>query len=128
MQAAMDVVRREFGPEAVILHTRETAASKIWPWSRREAEVEVTAGRDVFATSRPGANRLPVAKPVTVAAPFTIGEMKFEPVRVAPPLETPRVPRTQTTRQPVIQGLATAPRISAPIITQQRSFSSANNR
>lgn len=128
MQAAMDVVRREFGPEAVILHTRETAASKIWPWSRRDAEVEVTAGRDVFSTSRSHSHRLPVAKAATVAAPFTIGEMKFEPVRVTPPLETPRVPRTQAARQPVIQGLATAPRISAPIITQTRSFSSANGR
>ena len=126
MQAAMDVVRREFGPEAVILHTRETAASKIWPWSKREAAVEVTAGRDVFATSRSGSQRLPVAKPV--ATPFTIGEMQFAPVRVAPPLETPRIPRSSATRQPVIQGLATPPKVSAPIITQRHSFSSAASR
>lgn len=128
MQQAMDVVRREFGPEAVILHTRETAASKVWPWSRRPAEVEVTAGRDVFASSRTSSQRLPVSRPAPVAAPFTIGEMKFEPVRVAPPLETPRVPRAQTGRQPVIQGLAAAANPGTPIITQQRSFSSAANR
>ncbi len=125
MQAAMDVVRREFGPEAVILHTRETAASRIWPWSRREAEVEVTAGRGVFANTRSESSRAPVAKPMPVAAPFTIGEMEFAPVRVAPPLETPRIPRTPAARQPVIQGLATAPRISAPIITQTASFSAS---
>ena len=54
MQEAMAFVRREFGPEAVILHTRETAASRIWPWSRQAAVVEVTAGRDVLVTSRSG--------------------------------------------------------------------------
>src|SRR5437016_2354595 len=57
MQEALAVVRDEFGPEAVILHTRETAASRIWPWSRRAAEVEVTAGRDVMVASKSGSRR-----------------------------------------------------------------------
>ncbi|MES2792705.1 MAG: flagellar biosynthesis protein FlhF [Planctomycetota bacterium] len=121
MQEAMDVVRREFGPEAVILHTRETAASKIWPWSKRAAEVEVTAGRGVSVVSRSEAARVPVASPAAVAIPFTIGEIPFAPVRITPPLETPRVPRSPANRQPTIQGLtgnssatAVMPRSFAP--------------
>ena len=51
MQEALAVVRQEFGSEAVILHTRQKAATRLWPWSRRAAEVEVTAGRDVLTTT-----------------------------------------------------------------------------
>lgn len=127
MQAAMDVVRREFGREAVILHTRETPASKIWPWSKREAVVEVTAGRDVFASSRTDNQRQSVVNPVAVATPFTIGELKIEPVRVAPPLETPRIPRTQSGRQPAMPGLANVAN-SVQIVTQQRSYTSTANQ
>ena len=125
MQAAMDVVRREFGPEAVILHTRETPGSRIWPWSKREAEVEVTAGRDVFVTPRSGAQRRSPASSEPVAAPFTIGEMTFEPVRVMPPLDTPRTPRTQSAREPA-QGSANAAN-NVQIVTQRRTYTSAAN-
>lgn len=44
MQAALDLVRRELGPEAVILHTRELPQSRFFPWKRTKERVEITAG------------------------------------------------------------------------------------
>src|SRR5688572_23508818 len=44
MQAALDIVRREMGQNAVILHTRQVDKRRLLPWSRRRQEVEVTAG------------------------------------------------------------------------------------
>ncbi|MDB5384665.1 MAG: hypothetical protein JWM11_311, partial [Planctomycetaceae bacterium] len=38
---ALNVVRRELGTEAVILQTRRTPTSRLWPWAR--CDVEVTA-------------------------------------------------------------------------------------
>lgn len=44
MQAALDLVRRELGPDAVILHTRELPQSRFFPWRRTTERVEITAG------------------------------------------------------------------------------------
>src|SRR5260370_800595 len=47
MQEALDIVRRELGPEAVILHTREIPQSRFLKWRKSAARVEVTAGTGV---------------------------------------------------------------------------------
>lgn len=116
MQEAMDVVRREFGSEAVILHTRETPASRLWPWSRRESSVEVTAGRDVLVTSRPVNRAATVATttapPVTVAAPFQLNLKSFEtrqPSAAVTPLRHPAAGLQVATQ---IVGLGTSPTIN----------------
>jgi flagellar biosynthesis protein FlhF len=46
MQAALDVVRREMGSDAVILHTRELPKSRWW-WKKTTEKVEITAGTGV---------------------------------------------------------------------------------
>jgi len=47
MQEALDIVRREMGPEAVILHTREIPQPRFLKWRRTSERVEVTAGTGV---------------------------------------------------------------------------------
>lgn len=53
MQEALDLVRRELGTDAVILHTREIAARGIFPWSRTPKKVEITAGLGVSVSTPP---------------------------------------------------------------------------
>src|SRR5258708_29779862 len=43
MQEALDIVRRELGPEAVILHTREIPQPRFLKWRSVKDRVEVTA-------------------------------------------------------------------------------------
>ena len=59
MQEALEVVRRELGPEAVILHTRQASRRRILPWLKRKQEVEITAG--VGVSVREPAARVRVA-------------------------------------------------------------------
>jgi flagellar biosynthesis protein FlhF len=47
MQEALDIVRRELGPEAVILHTREIPQPRFFKWRKSAERVEVTAGTGV---------------------------------------------------------------------------------
>lgn len=48
MQEALALVRRELGPEAAVLHTREVRSG----WLRRGRQIEVTASRGVNVPSR----------------------------------------------------------------------------
>jgi flagellar biosynthesis protein FlhF len=57
MQAALAIVRRELGTEAVILSTRQVTHRRLLPFLKKRQEVEVTAG--VSANRRP----TPVAVP-----------------------------------------------------------------
>ncbi len=43
MKEALELVRRELGPDAVILHTRQISHRRFLPWKTRQ-EVEITAG------------------------------------------------------------------------------------
>ncbi|NOX54182.1 MAG: flagellar biosynthesis protein FlhF [Planctomycetes bacterium] len=52
MQEALEIVRRELGSEAVILHTRQVSRRKLFPWTRAKQEVEVTAGIGVNVRPR----------------------------------------------------------------------------
>ncbi len=47
MQAALDLVRRELGADAVILHTKQIDKRRGWLWSRKQSEVEITASTQV---------------------------------------------------------------------------------
>ncbi len=47
MQQALDIVRKEMGPDAVILHTRQIAKRRLLPWMKSRQEVEITAGMGV---------------------------------------------------------------------------------
>lgn len=47
MQEALELVRRELGTDAVILHTRQTSQRRILPWVQPRKEVEITAGLGV---------------------------------------------------------------------------------
>src|SRR5579863_9244197 len=47
MQEALDIVRREMGSDAVILHTREVPVTRFLGWSRSKPRVEITAGLGV---------------------------------------------------------------------------------
>jgi flagellar biosynthesis protein FlhF len=47
MQEALDIVRKELGPDAVILHTRELPRPRFFKWRKAKARVEITAGTGV---------------------------------------------------------------------------------
>jgi flagellar biosynthesis protein FlhF len=47
MQEALDIVRREMGPDAVILHTREMPQPRFLKWRKAAERVEITAGSGV---------------------------------------------------------------------------------
>ncbi len=53
MQAALQLVRKELGANAVILHTRHITHRKILPWSKAKQEVEITAGLRAGARPAP---------------------------------------------------------------------------
>jgi len=52
LEAALEIVHRELGQDAIILHTRHVEQRRIWPWSRRRQEVELTAGVGASVSSR----------------------------------------------------------------------------
>src|SRR5439155_14277884 len=52
MQEALALVRRELGPEAAVLHTREVNGSRLLRWIPGLRKIEVTASLDVNVASR----------------------------------------------------------------------------
>jgi flagellar biosynthesis protein FlhF len=52
LQDALDLVRRDLGPDAAVLHTREVGGAAVWRWLGRAPEVEVTASAAVNVPSR----------------------------------------------------------------------------
>ena len=52
MQEALTQVRRELGPDAAVLHTREVSSRRLFGWIPGPREIEVTASRDVNVPSR----------------------------------------------------------------------------
>ena len=60
MHEALRLVRRELGPDAAVLHTREIRARRLLGWMSGSAQIEVTASLDVNVPSRlppPGRRR-----------------------------------------------------------------------
>lgn len=52
MQEALALVRRELGPDAAVLHTREVRAGRLLGWLTGAREIEVTASAGVNVPSR----------------------------------------------------------------------------
>jgi flagellar biosynthesis protein FlhF len=68
MREALAQVRRELGPEAAILHTREVRARRLFGWLAGPTQIEVTAAVAVNVPSRLPASRPADAKPVFSAS------------------------------------------------------------
>lgn len=62
MSEALEIVRRELGDDAVILHTRQVAKRRLLPFGKAPQEVEITAGRGI--PTRPLAPR--ATSPISV--------------------------------------------------------------
>ena len=67
MQEALSLVRRELGPEAAVLHTREVHTARWFGLLGRSQHIEVTAARQVNVPSRLPQRRL--AEPPAAAPP-----------------------------------------------------------
>ncbi|HPP53469.1 MAG TPA: hypothetical protein PK777_10995, partial [Thermoguttaceae bacterium] len=52
MQEALAMVRRELGPDAAVLHTRQVRAGRLWGWLTGARWIEVTASAEVRVPSR----------------------------------------------------------------------------
>ena len=52
MHEALMLVRRELGPDAAVLHTREVRSSRLFGWIPGPRQIEVTASVDVNVPSR----------------------------------------------------------------------------
>lgn len=52
MQQALALVRRELGPTAAVLHTREIRGGALWSWIPGLRQIEVTASNEVNVPSR----------------------------------------------------------------------------
>jgi flagellar biosynthesis protein FlhF len=89
LQAALDIVRTELGPDAVILHTRQRESRRLWPWPTKRAEVEVTAGRGVSGDLAP---RVSVSTPQPIAVPAA-DDLAPPPPLLTPSRHSPTQPR-----------------------------------
>ena len=62
MQQALEIVRRELGPDAVILHTREIPPPRFLKWRKSSERVEVTAGTGVNVCTPRALQKPPAAR------------------------------------------------------------------
>ena len=74
MQQALAIVRQEFGPDAVILNTRQITHRRLLPFLKKRQEVEVTAGINVG--TRPTPESAP--RSATPAAAQGVGSFSAE--------------------------------------------------
>ncbi len=73
MQAALDLVRRELGADAVILHTKQVDKRRGWLWGRKQSEVEITASAQVNVKPLLVATKKEAA-PVTTRSTVTVND------------------------------------------------------
>lgn len=73
MQEALDLVRRELGSEAVILHTREVPQPRFLKWRKTTKRVEITAGTGVNVRPQAIRSRVPVSQTSVPSAAAAIG-------------------------------------------------------
>ncbi|HTI50269.1 MAG TPA: flagellar biosynthesis protein FlhF [Planctomycetaceae bacterium] len=141
MQEALEMVRNELGPEAVILQTRELPPPRFFRWGRQAERVEVTAGAGVNVRT-PRARLEPserAAGPVDTAVVSQFGDLLragstastavtspgtgFSAGSSLPPVaDRPARPNAPArSSQLSSAGLAGAP-VSAPLSEQQASI------
>jgi flagellar biosynthesis protein FlhF len=108
MQQALDIVRQEMGPDAVILHTRQIEKRRLWPWLKSRQQVEITAGAGVNV--RPV---LPQAQsPSTGSAAISALPRRFlNADELAPP---PPLLKTDSKSSAPAKGTAQPPRSTPP--------------
>ena len=82
MHEALAIVRREMGPEAVILHTRELPAPRFFRWRENPEKVEITAGL--------GVNIRPIIRPQLAAPASAPAAVAPAPKPAAAPAPAPR--------------------------------------
>ncbi len=141
MQEALEIVRRELGPEAVILHTREIPAPRFLKWRKSNERVEVTAGtgmnvrtpkavlqadsgRSAITSAAPAANLRPPYRPndETLAPPPPLLPMPGGLSRSrysAPPVGRAASPAAETT------GYRSAPPVSSAPASVPSQFTPA---
>lgn len=114
MQAALDIVRREMGPDAVILHTRQIAKRRLLPWMKSRQEVEITAGMGVTVRSSSSS-----ASSSAITAPPKHRSLKDDDLSPPPALLKPVVkpqPEIKPATSPVNRiTTPTAPKTDSPI-------------
>jgi flagellar biosynthesis protein FlhF len=93
MQEALEIVRREMGPDAVILNTREIPAPRFLKWRKTSERVEVTAGTGVNVRTPRGMLRQ-ASPPRSGATPSSPAGAPRRPIRqydepLAPPPPLP---------------------------------------
>lgn len=69
MHEALTMVRRELGPQAAILHTREVQTRRLFGWLAGPRQIEVTAANEVNVPSRLPPRTAKVKKPESAALP-----------------------------------------------------------
>jgi flagellar biosynthesis protein FlhF len=73
VQEALAMVRRELGPQAAVLHTREVPGSRLWRWIPGLRRIEVTASAHVNVPSRlPARETAGALPPSPLAAPAAV--------------------------------------------------------
>lgn len=77
MQQALALVRRDLGPEAAVLHTREIRGGALWSWLPGMRQIEVLASTEVKVPSRlPRRQEPPAAPAIRELAPGIEWEAK----------------------------------------------------
>ena len=138
MQQALDVVRRELGPDAVILHTREIPQPRFLKWRRTSQRVEVTAGTGVNVRTPAARAVQPAAVASPPKAPVDDGGVSLEidlsrtaapevfapsPELLSPPPVPTREPVTERELPSVVsQPSGSQAADSSPISSQLRSI------
>lgn len=103
LDAALELVRREMGADAIVLHTRQVTRRGLLPWSRGREEVEITAGLGVQVRSTPkhvlepsmartAAAGISLADETLQPPPDLLG-MKSAPTEAVPPEPAPPINR-----------------------------------
>ena len=82
MREALQIVKTELGPEAVILHTRQIPGKRLLPWQQAQDEVEITAGVGINVRSHSQPAR-PVLPPRQTEVRSLVGQENS--VAVLPP-------------------------------------------
>ncbi|MGE5194808.1 MAG: flagellar biosynthesis protein FlhF [Deltaproteobacteria bacterium] len=94
MQEALEIVRREMGPDAVILQTREIPVPRFLKWRKKSKRVEVTAGTGVNvrtprALRQPAGGRSAQAPPPSASHKRPVDRQNEESLAPPPPLLGP---------------------------------------
>lgn len=98
MQEALSIVRRELGPDAAVLHTREVQLRRFFGCFRGPTQIEITAGRGVNVPSR-----LPPQEQDDFLPPVEDNSLTYSRPRPATPASLLRSPLEKPDNTPAVQ-------------------------